>query len=96
MRARHPEGEPGARILAWLEALSGVERVIGVDLTDESDRRIVVALLEGRPPAGVIEALAEVFDPAQIEAQARGLARPASGSARRPSLPCSGEAMHPR
>ena len=74
VRARHPEGEPRARILAWLEALSGVD-AIGIDLADELNRAIVGALLEGRSPSGVIEALAEVFDPAQIEAQREALAR---------------------
>jgi len=71
--ARYPDVEPRAQILAWLAALSGVD-AIGVDLTDELNRRIVGALLDGRTPAGVLEALAEVFDPAQLEAQRDDLA----------------------
>jgi hypothetical protein len=74
VRLRYRDGEPRARVIAWMEALSGAG-TIGVDLTDKLTRTIVLALLDGRSMAGVLERLKESFDPGDVDAGASAIAR---------------------
>ena len=67
--ARFPEDDPLERALALAEALSGTDR-IGVDLGDPLTRALVAAMLRADTPAEVRAELAEVFEPAEVEAQA--------------------------
>ena len=94
IRQRYPGADPRARIIAWLEALSGAG-VIGVDLSDRLTREIVLALLDGRSEAGVVERLGEVFDPREVEAgrgdRAAVRADPSDGA--RPALRGAGSGI---
>jgi hypothetical protein len=74
VRRRYPDADPRQRVRAWLDALSGVER-IGLDLGDDLSRHVVHSLLDGRSTDGALEALKEVFEPAQIEAERDRLVR---------------------
>jgi hypothetical protein len=74
VRQRHPDASPRARVVAWLEALSGAG-IIGVDLSDRLTREIVLAMLDGRALPGVLARLAETFDPREVDAGAPGITR---------------------
>lgn len=74
VRRRYPTGDARQRILAWLEALSGID-TIGVDLRDELNLHVVRALLDGQSATEVIESLKETFDPAQVDSDVAALMR---------------------
>lgn len=66
---RYPGVDPRARVLAWAEQLSGVDR-IGVDLSDEVNRVLFEAMLDGSSPAFVLGRLEAAFDRESVAAQA--------------------------
>ena len=59
------DGDPRARVRAWLTRLSGVDR-IGVDLSDELNRHLVDAMLDGCNDTGQLDRLATSFDRASV------------------------------
>ncbi len=74
VRLRFPDSAPRARVVAWLEALSG-SGTLGVDLADPLTRAIVLAMLDGCDASGVLAQLREVFDARDVDAGAAGIAR---------------------
>jgi hypothetical protein len=72
IRARWPEGDPRARVLGFLSALSGVDR-IGVDLGDPLNAALVPALLDGASSEEIRARLGEIFDPETVRAQAEAI-----------------------
>jgi hypothetical protein len=70
--ARWPAGDPRARVLGWLAALSGVDR-LGVDLADPLNGVLVPALLDGASADELRARLAETFDPETVHAQAEAI-----------------------
>ena len=66
---RFPGTDPHALVRGWAEQLSGVDR-IGVDFSDEVNRVLFAALLDGCTPAGTRTQLASSFDAESVAAQA--------------------------
>src|SRR6185436_6865436 len=71
---RYPGGSPRERVAAWIQALSGIDQ-IGVNFDDQPTRHIVLALLDGCSTDGMLERLAQVFEPGEVKAHAEGLHR---------------------
>lgn len=69
VRRRYPGDEPRARVVSWVHALSGVDR-IGVDLDDDLNAVLFEALLDGCGAAEMLGRLKAEFDPAQVDAAA--------------------------
>ncbi len=98
--ARHPERDPRATVMAWLEALSGLD-LVGIEF-DEVNQIVFRALLDGCDDGGVLAALGEVFDAGDIDAQRDDILAHAGAMARSevfaalfsesPLVPASGQA----
>ncbi len=71
---RHPADPPERLVFAWIDALSGVDR-LGVDLGDPLNRALVPLLLEGCTPEERRARLGHIFDPETVEAQATAIDR---------------------
>jgi hypothetical protein len=66
--ARRYGVDPRTRVCDWLTRLSGIDR-IGVDLSDQLDRELVDAMLDGCDDTEQLDRLATTFDPATVHHQ---------------------------